>query len=296
MMIHRTAIVHEDAQLEPDVRVGAYALVGPGVFLGRGTVVDSHAVIERNTRLGAGCHVCSHAVVGSDPQDLRYSGEASWLEIGERTKIREYVTINRGCHGAAITSVGSDCLVMTGVHIAHDCVIGDHVSLANLATLGGHCIVEERAVIGGLAAFHQFVRVGRLAMVGGTAGVMQDVPPYSLVQGAPPATVRGLNLIGLRRSGVPPESISALKHAFRLLFRRGMPREHALAEIETAVTLTPEVRRLVDFIRAESKRGLCNAQAGSTLKVVEGAAPTAQAGQGGGHLTDDDEDQAVKPG
>ncbi len=192
MMIHRTAVIDPEAHLAPGVRVGPYCVIGPGVYIGEGCELGSHVVIECNTRVGANCRVHSHVVLGGDPQDTSYRGEPTFCEIGENNVIREFVTINRGCHGEKVTRLGHNCLLMAGVHMAHDSQVGNHVTMANLATLAGHVEIGDRAVIGGLAAFHQFVRVGRLAMVGGTAGVMQDVPPYCMVQGSPPATVRGL--------------------------------------------------------------------------------------------------------
>lgn len=277
-MIHRTANIHPEAYLEPDVEIGPYAVIGPGVMLGRGCIIGSHVVIERNTRLGAGCRVYSHAVLGGDPQDRSYKGEPTYLEIGERNDFREFVTVSRGCHGEGITRIGSDCMLMAGVHVAHDCQLGSNIVMANLATLAGHVRVEDRVTIGGLAAFHQFVRVGRLAMVGGTAGVMQDIPPFCMVQGAPPATVRGLNLVGLKRSGVDPRGISALKHAFRLMFRRGMLKEHAVAEIEQSVEKTLEVRHFLEFVRQPSKRGICKAASDEGISVLpEGQDATAAA-------------------
>ena len=270
MLVHKTAIVDPEARLEDGVQVGAFSVIGPGVFLGRGVVIGSHSIIERDTRLGDGCHVASHAVLGGDPQDKSYAGEATFLEIGSGSVVREYVTVNRGCHGEKITRVGSNCLLMAGVHVAHDCQVGNGVIMANLATLAGHVQVDDRAVIGGLAVFHQFTRVGRMAMVGGTAGVMQDVPPFCLVQGSPPATVRGLNLVGLKRSGVSEASMSALKHAFRLVFRRNMLKDHALEEIRASVELTPEVRAFVEFLEAPSKRGICKGEPSGVLRVVGG--------------------------
>jgi UDP-N-acetylglucosamine acyltransferase len=271
MMIHRTAIVHPEAQLEIDVRVGAYSSIGPGVAIGRGTVIESHVVIDCNTRVGEACHIFPHAIIGTDPQDLSYKGEPSFVEVGDRTVVREFVTVNRGAHDQRITRVGSDCLLMTGVHIAHDCQVGDKVIMANLVTLGGHLVVEDGAVIGGLAAFHQFVRVGRQAMVGGTAGVMQDVPPYCMAQGAPPATVRGLNVVGLKRAGISDDRMAALKQAFRLMFRRGMTKENALAEIQASVPKTPEVQNFVAFISADSRRGICRGHpSGASLSVMAG--------------------------
>jgi len=187
--------------------------------------------------------------------------------------LREYVTINRGSHGGAVTRLGNDCMLMAGVHIAHDCTVGDRVIMANCATLAGHVQIEDRAVIGGLAAFHQFVRVGRLAMIGGTAGVMQDVPPFCMVQGSPPATLRGLNRVGIMRSGASEQSFIGLKQAYRLMFRRGMTKDNALAEIEASVQKTPEVVQFTDWLKATSKRGICKGEAVEDLSVVESASP-----------------------
>jgi UDP-N-acetylglucosamine acyltransferase len=270
--IHRSAIVHEDCVLEDDVRIGPYVVIGPGVRIGAGTQINSHVVIECNTRIGARCVVKPHAVIGSDAQDFGFRGEPAYVEIGDRTMIGEFAMISRGSHGDRTTRVGSDSMIMSGVHIAHDCQVGDHVILSNYAQLGGHIVVEDRAVIGGMAAFHQFCRIGTLSMVGGTAGVMQDVPPYCMVQGGPPATVRGLNRIGVRRAGVSDEGVAALKHAYRLLFRRGMTRENALDEIERLVELTPEVGHFVQFCRGPSKRGICKPEPSVGLGVV-GAGP-----------------------
>jgi UDP-N-acetylglucosamine acyltransferase len=268
--IHRTAIIHEDSVLEDDVRIGPYTVIGPAVRIGAGTQLGSHVVIESNTRIGVGCVIKPHAVIGSDAQDFGYHGEPAYIEIGDRTTIGEFAMISRGSHDDRTTRIGSDNLIMSGVHVAHDCQVGNNVILSNYVQLGGHIVVEDRAVIGGLAAFHQFCRIGTLSMVGGTAGVMQDVPPYCMVQGAPPATVRGLNRIGVRRAGVSDEGFAALKHAFRLLFRRGMTRENALDEIERLVELTPEVRHLVQFCRGPSKRGICKPEPSAGLGVVGG--------------------------
>lgn len=274
MRIHKTAVIDNDVNLADDVEVGAYAVLGPGVVIGPGTVIEHHAVVYRNTRIGAGCRIAPFAAVGGDPQDLSYRGEPAFLEIGDRTRIHEYCTLHRGAHGERVTRVGSDCFLMAGVHIAHDCQLGNRIVIANFAQLAGHVQVGDRVTIGGLAAFHQFVRVGTLAMVGGTAGVMQDVPPYCMVQGAPPAKVHGLNLIGLKRNGVDQAGISALKHAFRLLFRRGMVKDHALDEIERSVQpKTPELAAFVDFCAAHSRRGLCGPESAGSLRVVGGTQP-----------------------
>jgi UDP-N-acetylglucosamine acyltransferase len=271
-MIDGSAIVHPDARIEPDVRIGPYCIVGPGVFIGRGSVLDSHVVIVQNARIGQLNRIHSHVVIGGDPQDLKYDGAPSYVEVGDRNTLREYVTINRGSREGNITRLGSDCLLMAGVHLAHDCRVGDRVVMANLATLAGHVQVEERTTIGGLAAFHQFVRVGKLAMIGGTAGVMQDVPPYCMIQGSPPATLRGLNRIGIMRNGASEESFKAVKQAYRLMFRRGMTKENALAEIAESVPKTPEVVAFVEFLAAPSRRGVSKGEPVEDvgLSVMEG--------------------------
>ena len=272
MKIHESAVIHSETNLAPDVEVGAFALIGPGVSIGAGTVVEHHAVIHRNTRIGEGCFFSAFASVGGDPQDLSYKGEPSFLEIGDRTTVREYCTLHRGAHGERITRIGSDCMLMAGAHVAHDCQLGNRVVIANFAQLAGHIEVGDRVVIGGLAAFHQFVRIGTMAMIGGTAGVMQDVPPYCMVQGAPPAKVHGLNLIGMKRGGVSKESISAVKHAFRLLFRRGMTKDHAVGEIEASVQpKTAELQAFINFVKAPSRRGIVSPEHSGGLKVVGGS-------------------------
>lgn len=268
--VHRTAIVHEDAVLADGARVGPYAVIGPSVRIGRETSIGSHVVVECNTRIGAECVIKPHVVIGSAAQDFNYRGEPAFVEIGDRNTIGEFVMISRGSHAPRTTSIGDDNLIMSGAHIAHDCRIGNHVILSNYTQIAGHIEIEDHAVIGGLAAFHQFCRVGTLSMVGGTAGVMQDVPPYCMVQGGPPATVRGLNRIGIQRAGISDESQTALRHAFRLMFRRGMTRENALDEIERLVVLTPEVKHLVSFCRGPSKRGICKPEASPRLGVVGG--------------------------
>lgn len=267
--MHRTAIVHPSARLEAGAEVGAYCVIGPGVYIGARTKLDSHVAIERDTRIGEDCRIHSQAVLGGDPQDLKYDGAPAYVEIGDRNVIREFVTISRGSRAGAVTRVGSGCMLMAGVHIAHDCRVGDRVVMANYATLAGHVVIEERAVIGGLAAFHQFVRVGKLAMVGGTAGVMQDIPPFCMAQGSPPATLRGLNRVGIMRSGATEQSFIGLKQAYRLMFRRGMTRENALAEIEASVPKTPEVAAFLDWFKADSKRGISKAERTEELKVVD---------------------------
>lgn len=271
-MIHRTAIVHQDARIDTGAQIGAYCVIGPNVVIGAGTVLDDHVTVARDTRIGEQCRIHSHATIGGDPQDLKYVGQPTYAEVGDRCVLREFVSVNRGSVEGNTTRVGSDSLLMAGVHVAHDCQVGSRVIMANCATLAGFVTVEERAVIGGLAAFHQFVRVGRLAMVGGTAGIMQDVPPYCMVQGAPPATLRGLNRVGMMRAGATEQSFIAVKQAYRLLFRRGMSKDNALAEIEASVPKTPEVMHFVEFMRAPSKRGFAKGEPVEELKVLDSSA------------------------
>lgn len=268
MKIHTTALLHQDAVIEEGVKIGPYSVIGPGVHIGRDTELGGHVVIQCNTRIGAQCVIKPHAVIGSDAQDFSYHGEPAFVEIGDRNTIGEFVMISRGSHGERITRIGNDNLIMSGAHIAHDGLIGNNVSIANYAQLAGHIIVEDKAVIGGMAAFHQFCRIGTLAMVGGTAGVMQDCPPYCMVQGAPPATVRGLNRIGMQRAGISQDAIIAMKHAFRLMFMHRMLKQHAVAEIENLVEMTPEVKHFVEFISASSKRGICKADPSLGLDVI----------------------------
>lgn len=279
--IHPTAIINEDAVLGDGVQIGPYAVIGPGVRLGSGTRLGSHVVIECNTRIGSDCTIKSHAVIGSDAQDLSYKGEPAFLEIGDRNTFGEFVMLSRGSHDERITRIGNENLIMSGAHVAHDCQLGNNIIISNYVQFAGHITIEDRAVIGGMSAFRQFVRIGTLAMIGGTAGVMQDVPPYCMVQGSPPATVRGLNRIGLKRNGVDEPGITALKHCYRLMFRRGMTRDNALDEIERLVEMTPQVRHFVDFCRGPSKTGICKSEPSSSLGVVGGTArPAKQATAG----------------
>jgi len=258
-MIHPTAIIDKDAVLGAGVTVGPYAVVGPRVTIGDGCVIGSHAVIEANARIGRGARICSFASVGAPPQDLKYRGEETWVEIGDGVVIREYVTVNRGtAGGGGTTRVGNGTLLMAYCHVAHDCRIGERVIMANAATLAGHVEVEDAAVIGGLVGIHQFVRIGTMAMVGALSGISQDVPPYVTAvvgRGRRERDLYGLNLVGLRRNGVSEESIRALKAAYRLLFDSGLPMSEALARAEAEVPQVPEVRHLIAFVR-ESRRGV----------------------------------------
>ncbi len=257
-MIHATAIVDPQAQLDEGVEIGPYSVIGANVRIGRGTKVGAHCVFEGFTTIGEECQFFTGAVIGSIPQDLKYQGEKSELIIGDRNRIREYVTINPGTKGGVgKTVIGSDCLLMAYAHVAHDCQVGSRVVIANSAALAGHIEVEDGAVVGGLVGIHQFVRVGTLAIIGGCSRVNQDVPPYSTCVGYP-AAVFGLNSEGLRRAGVSTETKDALHKAFRLLFNSGLSMSHAIERVAQEVPPGPEVQHLLDFIR-QSKRGVCRA-------------------------------------
>jgi UDP-N-acetylglucosamine acyltransferase len=257
--IHPTAIVHPKAQLSAGVVIGPYTVIDQHVAVGPRTAIGAHCVLEGRTILGADCQIFTGAVIGSIPQDLKYRGEDSALMIGDRNKIREYVTINPGTSGGGgKTVIGSDCLLMAYAHVAHDCHVGNHVVIANSAALAGHITVEDRAVVGGLVGIHQFVRVGTLAMVGGCSRVTQDVPPYATCVGYP-ARVFGLNSEGLRRAGVSNEARERLHHAFRVLFHSKLSLSHAVEELaHDQSNHCPELQHLLTFIR-ESKRGVCRA-------------------------------------
>jgi UDP-N-acetylglucosamine acyltransferase len=258
-MIHPTAIIDPEASLGEGVEVGAYAVVGPRVTLGDGCRIGSHAVIESHVRVGKGTRVFSFASVGAPPQDLKFAGEETWVEIGDGCTIREYVTVNRAtAAGGGVTRLGNGVLLMAYCHVAHDCLIEDRVIMANAATLAGHVEIGQGAVIGGLVGVHQFVRIGSFAIIGALSGIGRDIPPYvtAVVSRRQRGSgLHGLNLIGLKRNRFSAETIAELKKAYRILFRSGLPLQEALARAEADTATVPEVRHLLDFIRS-SKRGV----------------------------------------
>lgn len=252
--IHPTALVDPDARVAATATVGAYAIVGPGVEVGERVRVGSHALIERDTTVGEDCVIHHGAVLGSDPQDLKYDGESSRLEVGARTTVREYCTLNRGTGEGGLTRVGSDCLLMAYVHIAHDCEVGDHAILANSTHLGGHVRIGAYATIGGVTGIHQFVRIGEYAFIGACSKATQDVPPYFLVDGHP-CVAHGINLVGLRRRGFSTEALRSLRRAYRTMYKSSSNLGDAIDEIEGWTDTGPEVRTLLDFVRT-SERGI----------------------------------------
>jgi len=254
MQIHPTAIVSKKAKLADDLAVGPYTIIGENVSIGARTKIGAHCLIDGNTSVGSNCEIFSGAVIGSRPQDLKYKGEKSFLEIGDDNIIREYCTLNPGTGEGGKTIVGSRNLFMAYSHVAHDCIVGNDCVIANNGTLAGHVTIEDKTVVGGLVAIHQFVRIGKLSIIGGCSKVVRDIPPYSTCDGHP-AFVYGLNLVGLRRNNISPESIKELDHAFRILFNSGLTIKHALNNVEKEVSATEEVVYLVDFIK-KSQRGI----------------------------------------
>ncbi len=253
-VIHATAVVDPAASLGVDVEIGPYCVIGPSVEIGDGCRLGPHVVLERFVRLAEQVEIGAGAVLGTAPQDLKFRGEATWVEVGPRTVIREHSTVNRGTEATGVTRIGADCYLMTYVHVAHDCHLGDGVTIANSTQLSGHITVEDHATLSGLLAIHQFVTIGTHSFIGGASRVNQDIPPYVKAVGNP-VELFGLNTVGLRRAGFPSETVAALKRAYRLLFNSSMPRAEAVAELLAEPEQCPEVRRLLDFVTT-ARRGV----------------------------------------
>jgi len=255
-LIHKTAIVGERVKLGANVSIGPYSVIDGPVNIGDDVTVGSHCVIEGDTTIGNGCQFFTGAVIGSMPQDRKHQKKDKvFLSIGANNVFREYVTANPGTiEGGGTTRIGDSNLFMACSHVAHDCQIGNHCVLANYVGLSGHVTIEDRAVVGGLSGVHQYARVGYLSMIGGCSRVNQDVPPFSLVVGNP-ATIRGLNIVGLKRAQVPSENQKILHRAFKVLFSSGLNRSHAVLEVQNQLNEVPEVQRVIEFIQA-SKRGI----------------------------------------
>lgn len=252
--VHATAIVDPSAELGAGVVVGPYSIIGPNVVIGEGTRLASHVLVERDTVIGRECVIHHGAVLGSDPQDLKFEGETAELRVGDRTVIREYATLNRGTAARGWTEVGDDCLIMAYAHVAHDCVIGDHVVLSNTVNMGGHVQIDEWAIVGGMTAIHQFVRIGCHAFIGGASRVPKDVPPYVRVAGNAPQ-LYGLNTVGLERRGFTEEVRRELKRTYRLFFHSSLNVSQALEHARYEIKPFPEVIRFLDFVHA-SERGI----------------------------------------
>jgi UDP-N-acetylglucosamine acyltransferase len=255
--IHPTAIVAPGAKLAADVVIGPYCVVGADVMLGPRVALRAHAVVDGHTTIGEGTRLFPFASVGLEPQDLKYRGERSELIIGRNNTIREYVTMNPGTEGGGmVTRVGDNCLFMVGAHVAHDCQIGDHVVMANNATLAGHVVVEDWAILGGLCAVHQYVRIGKHAMIGGMSGVERNVIPYGQVMGDR-ARLCGLNIVGMQRRGFSREDIQELRNAYQFLFSSDGTLSDRVNETAERFRGIAPVDDIIEFIRADSSRAIC---------------------------------------
>ncbi len=254
LKIHPTAIVHPGAHLGEGVAVGPYAVVDEHVSLDDGTVVGSHCIITGHTQVGKRNRFFTGAIIGSEPQDVKFHGEESWLVIGDDNLIREYVTINPGTGEGTKTIIGNDNWLMIQTHVGHNCVIGSHVKMANLVTLGGHVQIDDYATIGGATPIHQFVRVGRHAMMGGGFRAVQDITPY-MIAGDEPLKIYGVNQIGLERNGFCKETIDLLKKAYKVIFRNNLTLKDALQALSNDFPQTEEIKCLLEFL-SSSTRGI----------------------------------------
>ena len=254
-MIHPTAIVDSKADIDCNVEVGPYSIIGANVHIGSGTVVGPHVVIQPHVEIGLDCQIFQYASIGAVPQALKFQGEETYVKIGRGTVIREFVTVNRGTgFGGEITEVGEENFLMAYVHIAHDCKTGRNVIFANNATLAGHIVIEDFVTVGGLVAIHQFVRIGNYAYIGGKSAVVKDIPPYVIAAGDR-AKLHGLNSVGLKRHGFSQETLSSLKKAYRIIFRIGLTLNEAIERVKAEVEQIPEVSDLIQFIKS-SERGI----------------------------------------
>jgi UDP-N-acetylglucosamine acyltransferase len=255
-MIHKTALIDSNAKISKNVSIGPYSIIGPNVEIGEGTVIQAHVNITGNTIIGAHNKIYPFASIGNDPQDLKFKGEETQLEIGNNNKIREYVTINPGTKGGGKkTKIGNNCLFMVSSHIAHDCTVGDNVILANNVPLGGHAHVDDNAIIGGNSAVQQFTRVGRFAMIGGMCGVVRDVIPYGIAHGNR-SILQGLNLIGLRRKNILNKEILSLSEAYKIIFKNENLTEN-LRNLSNDFRKNELVLEVVNFIERDKKRPIC---------------------------------------
>ena len=252
--IDRTARVSPNADLGDGVSIGPFSIVEDNVVIGEGTQVASNVLIASGARIGKGCRVHHSAVVSSIPQDLKFAGEDTTLEVGDGTVVREFATLNRGTKDQWKTTIGSNCLLMAYTHVAHDCFIGNSVILANAVNMGGHVTIDDYAIVGGMVPIHQFVQIGCHAMIGGGFRVVKDVPPYVLA-GQNPLSFEGLNIVGLKRRGFSPEAISSIESAYHYIYNSKLNVSQAIDKIQKEMVLTDEVRRIIEFTKG-SKRGI----------------------------------------
>lgn len=252
--IDKNASVHPDAQIGDNVTIGPFTVIEKDVIVGEGTQIGSHALLANGTRVGKECSIHHGAVLGTLPQDLKFGGEATTLEVGNNTTIREYATLNRGTKVHMKTVVGSSCFLMAYVHVAHDCILGNNVILANSVNMAGHVEIEDFVIIGGMTPIHQFVRIGKHAMVGGGLRASKDIPPYILAANEP-MSFEGTNIIGLKRRGFSTDSIVSIEAAYRILYESGNNVTQAVEKMKVEIPQTDEVKTILGFI-AKSKRGI----------------------------------------
>ena len=255
-MIHNTAIIDPKAKISSNVSIGAFTVIGPNVEIGENTIIQSHVSIVGNTKVGKNNKIYPFASIGNDPQDLKFDGEVTKLEIGNNNKIREYVTINPGTKGGGgLTKIGNNCLFMVSSHIAHDCLVEDNVILANNVPLGGHAHIEENVIIGGNSAVQQFTRIGKSSMIGGMCGVVRDIIPYAMVHGNR-SILQGLNLIGLRRKNIPNKEILVLTEAYKEIFKDENLTTN-LKNLKQEFRKNELVNDVVKFLEKDKKRPIC---------------------------------------
>jgi UDP-N-acetylglucosamine acyltransferase len=249
-LIDPRAIVHPEAELAADVQVGPFSVIGAGVSIGAGTRIGPHVVIQGPTRIGAGNRIFQFTSIGEDPQDKKYQGEITRLEIGDRNVIREFATIHRGtAQDRGATSIGSDNLFMAYTHVAHDCVVGDGVIMANAASLAGHVHLQDRAILGGFSLVHQFCKIGKYSFSAMGSIISRDIPPYVMV-GGQPTRPHGINGVGLERRGFSPETIMEIRRAYKVIYKSGHKLDEAIALLADMATRTPELSCMVEFLRS----------------------------------------------
>ena len=253
-MVHPTAIIHSGAQIGTDCDIGPYCVIGEHVVLGPRCRLHAHVVVDGHTRLGEGNEIFPFASIGLKTQDLKWTGGITRTEIGDHNTFRECVTVNSATNDGEATIIGSHNHILAYSHVAHNVMLGNHIIMSNVATLAGHVVVEDYAVVGGLAAVHQFCKIGRMSLIGGCSKVVQDIVPFMIVDGNP-AETRTVNKVGMERNGVTEEAQSALRQAYKILFREGLSITNAIGRIDTEVASCPEVQHLVKFVRA-SERGI----------------------------------------
>ena len=256
--VHPTAIVHKESQIGDNVVIGPYSIIEKNTVIGKGTEIASHVLIADGARLGEDCKIHNGAVLASVPQDLKFKGEETILEVGNGTTVREFATLNRGTSASGKTVIGNNTLIMAYAHVAHDCVIGNNVIIANSVNMGGHVEIEDNVTVGGMVPIHQFVKIGTFAFIGGGYRVPKDVPPYVIAAGEP-LVYRTLNVIGLKRNGFPREAILKLSKGYNMIYDKKNSLEEGLLQLKSNGELTPELQKTVEFFESSS-RGIISSE------------------------------------